>query len=374
MIPSGMKLVRWNPPVEPTPAEARILKRVAKRRKLFGFLRERRHELLSEAFQRELDAMYRGTGAGRPRIPPARMAMVLLQAYSDASDNEAVELAACDTRWQVCLDCLGDEPPFSQGALFDFRQRLIEHGLDPRLLERTVELARETGAFDWKKVPKKLRVVLDSSPLRGAGRVEDTINLLAHAARKIVAHVADCQGLPRELVVDDMGIPLLAEPSIKSGLDVDWTLPGAAGDALNRLLKPIDAMEQWVRRTLADESHFPPLRDHLELLEKVREQDLEPDPDTPGRFRITHGTARDRRISIEDPDMRHGHKSSTKAFNLQRLQAPHRGRGDDRYRPRGRAAAGQCERERRFRDAPRGDQTPGPSCRRVRLRSRLRVE
>ena len=74
-------------------------------------------------------------------------------------------------------------------------------------------------AFDWKKVPKKRRVFVGSSPLRGAGRVEDTINLLAHAARKLVAHVADLHGLPNELVVDEMGIPLLAEPSMKRGLD-----------------------------------------------------------------------------------------------------------------------------------------------------------
>jgi len=104
----------------------------------------------------------------------------------------------------------GEEPPFSQGALFDFRQRLIEHGLDQRLLERTVEFARETGVFDWKKVPKKLRVAVDSSPLRGAGRVEEPINLLAHAARKLVAHVADLHGLPNEFVVDEMGIPFPA--------------------------------------------------------------------------------------------------------------------------------------------------------------------
>lgn len=311
-----MASARWTPPIEPTASEARVLKRVAKKRKLFGFLRAHRHELFSNAFQDELDAMYRKTGAGKARIPPARLAMVLLlQAYSDASDSEAVELAACDARWQVCLDCLGKEPPFSQGALFDFRQRLIEHELDKRLLERTVELARESGAFDWKKVPKKLRVVVDSSPLRGAGRVEDSINLLAHAARKIVALVADREGLPHELVVDEMGIPLLAEPSIKRGLDVDWTVPGAGEAALNRLLKQIDAMERWVRRTLADESRFPPLRDHLDLLAKLREQDLEPDPDTPGRSRVRQGTARDRRISIEDSEMRHGRKSSTKAFN-----------------------------------------------------------
>jgi len=36
----------------------------------------------------------------------------------------------------------------------------------------------------------RLRVALDSSPLWGPGRVEDTINLLGHALRKVVGVLA----------------------------------------------------------------------------------------------------------------------------------------------------------------------------------------
>lgn len=291
--------------------------RVRKKRKLFAFLREHRHEIFDEEFQVELEQMYRATGAGKKPVAPAQMAMALvLQAYSKASDAEAVELAACDLRWQLCLDCLGDdEPPFSQGALFDFRQRLIDHEMDRRLLERTIELARESGAFDWKKLPKEIRVAVDSSPLHGAGRVEDTINLLAHAAWKIVQHIAQLRGRPPELLVDELGIPLLAHPSVKSGLDVDWTLEDATAEALARLLRQIDALEKSVRAAHPSESAEPPLNEYFELLDKIRGQDLEPDPTTPGRKRIRDGVEKDRRISVEDPDMRHGRKSKTKAFN-----------------------------------------------------------
>jgi hypothetical protein len=80
-----------------------------------------------------------------------------------------------DLRWQMVLGCLAaTEPLFSQGALFAFRERLIATNLDRRLLERTVERARETKAFDPEKLPKTLRVAMDSSPLEGAGRVECT--------------------------------------------------------------------------------------------------------------------------------------------------------------------------------------------------------
>jgi hypothetical protein len=61
-----------------------------------------------------------------------------------------VELAVMDARWQMVLDCLGSEkPPFSQGALQAFRERLIASDMDRRLLERTVALAKETREFGW---------------------------------------------------------------------------------------------------------------------------------------------------------------------------------------------------------------------------------
>ena len=137
--------------------------------------------------------MYRDTGAGSDPVPPAQLAMaLLLQGYLGLSDSDAVEAAVIDLRWQMVLGCLGaTEPPFSQGALQTFRERLIAYDMDRRLLERTVELAKGTREFDWKELPESLRVAIDSAPLEGAGRVEDTINLLARAARKVVDCAAE---------------------------------------------------------------------------------------------------------------------------------------------------------------------------------------
>lgn len=111
----------------------------------------------------------------------------VLQAYSGVGDQEAVELTVDPKRWQWVLGCLGaEEPAFSQGALFDFRMRLLSTGMDQQLLERTVELARGRGGVD----AKTLRLALDSSPLWGRGRVEDTLNLLGHAAHPVIGGLA----------------------------------------------------------------------------------------------------------------------------------------------------------------------------------------
>ena len=161
-----MPIPRWKTTSKTTRQEDLLLQRLAKKRKLFGFLRRHREELFDEAFQAELESMYRDTGAGKDPIAPALLAMaILLQGYDGVSDAEAVERTVIDLRWQLVLGRLGAaEPAFSQGALLDFRHRLIRHDMDRRLLERTVELARKTKGFDWKKLPQTLRVAIDSAP------------------------------------------------------------------------------------------------------------------------------------------------------------------------------------------------------------------
>jgi len=312
-----MSIKRWSPSQIISRQEKFILGRLKRNGKLYAFLRQHREQLFDDAFQLELETMYRDTGAGVEAHPPALMAMVLLlQSYAGASDATAVELSLLDLRWQMVLDCLGaTEPVFSQGALFEFRQRLIAADLDRRLLERSRELAYVTKAFDPKKLPKTLRVAMDSSPLEGAGRVEDTINLLGHAGRKIVACTAQLLGWAQERVCREAGCPLLLASSIKAGLDLDWSDPDEKASAIPTVIEQLTSLEQWVTTRLPDELTHPPLDEHVATLRQIIGQDLEPDPDGSGRMRIRHGVAEDRRVSIEDKDMRHGRKTKSKRFN-----------------------------------------------------------
>lgn len=303
----------WKPRVEPTRREQAILKRLDRTRKLFKFLRLHRHEIFNEEFQAELATMYRQTGAGERPVPPAMLCLVvLLQAYLRTSDAEAVELALMDARWGLVLDCLGaEEPPFSQGGLQSFRERLIAHDMDRRLLERTVEVARATEEFDWKKLPKELRVAVDSRPFEGAGRVEDTFNLLGHAIRKLVHVSAELVGRQASSIYKQMRVPELINTSVKAILDVDWSDAEQKASALQELLDYVGRVEKWLaREDLLEEK---PLAPYIASLQRVKEQNLEPAP--AGGVQIRSGVAPDRQISIEDPEMRAGRKSKSQLFN-----------------------------------------------------------
>src|SRR5215471_14913788 len=132
-----MRPVVWRPPVEPSPAEQAVIKAV-RRARLFVFLREHRHELFDEEFQGALARAYADKPKGQPPVPPARLALAtILQAYTGVSDDEVIEATVMDRRWRLVLDCMDAQaPPFSQGTLSAFRQRLIAHEGDRRLIER----------------------------------------------------------------------------------------------------------------------------------------------------------------------------------------------------------------------------------------------
>jgi transposase len=237
-------------------------------------------------------------------VPPARLALAtILQAYTGVSDDEVIEATVMDRRWQLVLDCMNaEEPPFSKGTLVGFRKRLIEKTLDRRLVERTVELAAATGGFG----ARALRAALDSSPLWGAGRVEDTFNLTGHALRRALGVIAALQGRGQAAgtaaVAAQAGVPQLAASSLKAALDRDWDDPAARDDALAVVLGLLEQVEAFIAGQAGDQDAAAAVAAACQ----VRDQDVELTGAAPA---LRRGVARDRRISIEDSQMRHGRKS-----------------------------------------------------------------
>jgi transposase len=215
-----------------------------------------------------------------------------------------IEATTMDRRWQWVLAWLDTEtPPFSQGPLVAFRQRLSAQHMDRCLGARTVALAATSGALG----PRQLRAALASSPLWGAGRREETYNLWGHALRKAVGGIARQQGRGLHAVAEEASASLRAASSLKAAVELDWDDPRAPLHALTRMLDALSAVEPWLAIHPAPAAVAPQVAASLAVAEQVRTPDLPAAPH--GTPTLRQGVAAERRISVEDAEMRHGRKS-----------------------------------------------------------------
>lgn len=307
----------WRAPIELSADEERILK-ICKKQKLWSFFRRHRHLILDTEFCSELEKMYADTACGRPPFAPEQLILaMLLQVAFHVPDHEVPALTAIDRRWQMVLDCSGaTEVAFSQGSVFNFRERVRRHGLMKKLLAKTVRIARETKGFS----SKKLRAMFDSSPLLGAGRVEDTFNLLGRSIIDLVEVAAEASGGKSDDIAKELEVTVFGSTSVKASLDIDWRDADARVLALNFLVEQFRRIEEWLQTTFTSETlKKPPIHGPLETVRHIIDQNTEPDP-TPNdssdkkSVRLVDGATPDRTISLSDDDMRHGRKSKSKVF------------------------------------------------------------
>ena len=79
---------------------------------------------------------------GRPSIPPSLLAKILLLAFREGlSDQRAMDAVRFDLRWKVALDLPVDHPGFHHTSLVKFRARLLLHGNERIVFERSLALA-----------------------------------------------------------------------------------------------------------------------------------------------------------------------------------------------------------------------------------------
>lgn len=299
----------WQPAVELSAQEQLVAGRI-RRAKLFVFLRRIRHLLFDEGFQGELAGLYQDSASGQPPVSPALLALAtVVQAYFGVSDDEVIEAMVMDRRWQLVLDCLDCQAaPFSKGTLVGFRNRLIKAGMDRRLIDRTVEMAERHQGLG----PRQLRGALDSSPLWGAGRVEDTYNLLGHALRKAMSVIARQQGWGLADMARQVDAEIVAGSSLKATLDTDWDDHEQCRTALMVVLKALGGLDHWLRAHPEQEGDAG-VAACVDTAKQVRQQDVEWDETGAPRLRV--GVAPNRRVSVEDGQMRHGRKSRSQRFS-----------------------------------------------------------
>ncbi|MEW6048698.1 MAG: transposase, partial [Bacillota bacterium] len=174
--------------------------------------------------------------------------------------------------------------------------RFLQHGLGEAMLEQTLASAKAAGLFS----PERSQIV-DSFLIHGGAAVQDTYTLIRKGVVRVLA-VAKLHELETEL----SGVLKRTDYAQPGKPRIDWDDPEARRQLLQEL---VDDALALVARARALPKLPEDLRAMVDLLERVATQDIERDPD--GTVRLKRGVAKDRVISVVDPEMRHGHKTAS---------------------------------------------------------------
>ncbi len=281
----------------------------------YGWLASQRGEL----FRDEAFAGLYVLDNGRPSVPPSLLATALvLQTYDGVSDEEAKQRADYDLRWKVALGVELDARPFAKSTLQEFRAQLIVHEEQATIFRASLELAKRQGKFRTKSgEQRKLKVALDTTNILGRGAVKDTYNLLGDGIVKLARVLAKLAGQTLGTWAEAHGYGRYVGPtSLKGTAEIDWSDPDQRRRFLGEIVADADRLLEQARvaRTelAAGSAAEATLVEAAGLLSRVLQQDVKRSAAGPA---ITEGVAKDRLVSVHDPEMRHGRKSARKRFD-----------------------------------------------------------
>ena len=250
---------------------------------------------------------------GRDSVPPSLLATaLLLQTHDRASDAEAKQRADFDIRWKVALGIEVEDRPFAKSTLQLFRARLILHDRVRDVFERSLRFARESGYIRGRR----MKVALDTTCILGRGAVKDTYNLLTDGIVKLLGALSELEGSdPAEWAMAN-GYHRYVGSSVKGEECIDWDDRASRAALLGEMVEDADRLLELSRQAQGlldeDSSERRAIAEASELLGRLLLQDVERCEDG---VSLKQGVSRDRMVSVHDPDMRHGHKSSSRRFD-----------------------------------------------------------
>lgn len=279
------------------------------RQTFYGFLASMRGQL----FRDEEFAEFYCVDNGRDSVPPCKLAIaLLLQAHDKVSDEEAKERADFDIRWKVALGISVDDKPFAKSTLQLFRAHLILHDSVRAVFQRSLKLARQTGYMKGHH----MKTALDTSYILGRGAVKDTYNLLADGIVQVARALATLEGVKTQEWAQEHGLERYFGSSIKGEASVDWDDEKARRAFLQDIVADADRVLDLCRQAQCELPTEDIKRQSIvasaQLLGQLLLQDVERKEDGAS---LKEGVSRDRIPSVHDPEMRHGHKSSSVRFD-----------------------------------------------------------
>jgi transposase len=242
---------------------------------------------------------------GRPSLPPSLMSGVtLLQFYDDVSDREAVQRLLYDLRWKVALNLPLDYAGFDPSSLCNFRKRLLEYGQERYAFGRFIAAGREAGF-----IPDRVTLLTDTTNVKGAGAVQDTYTLLHKGIRKLLKTAGFHLPGRRQGLSPETQALVECYVDRDGKADIDWADPQQRAVQLKVVVGDTEAALELAMEAQDDVE----VRTIGWLLTKILGDDVVTDEQ--GTPHIGEGTAPDRIISLTEPQMRHGRKSSAHRFN-----------------------------------------------------------
>ena len=287
-------------------------------RTFYGYLASQRDELFRDEDFAALYSRHRG----RPSVLATAL---VLQTYDGVSDEEAKQRADYDLRWKVALGLEVETRPYAKSTLQEFRAQLILHDKTRAIFQRSLEVAKHRGVWKKGKAPEErqhIKLALDTTYILGRGAVRDTYNLLADGIVQVLRGLAELVTCELLEVAEELDCTrYVIGSSLKGQAEVDWSDPQARQRFLAEIVHDAEQVLEVVRGTRSDLTKDSPEDQALvaaaELLARILDQDLERDEHGP---RLKRGVAPDRLISVHDPEMRHGRKSSSHRFNGHKTQ------------------------------------------------------
>lgn len=253
------------------------------------FLAEHRHRLFPDEMFADLFA----SGKGRPSTPADVIATVMvLQALEGLSDREAVMQLRNSISWKVAAGRSLTDEGFHSTVLTLWRNKLRASDRPQRIFDAVREVIDATNILAGKT-----RRALDSTVLDDAVTRQDAIMQLVAQVRRVRRLIPAAKAL--ELVAHDYdhdpGKPACAW---NDRADIDRVVTELVNDA-NTILAALDGVELDDMQAEA-----------VGLLALVAGQDVEPG-DSEGTWRIAQQTRPDRIVSVNDPESRHIHKTTS---------------------------------------------------------------
>jgi hypothetical protein len=274
---------------------------------LYGYMAQNREQMFRDE---DFAALYCADN-GRQSVPPSLAVSVLfLRAYEGVSFAEAVERTKYDLRWKVALGLEMEEVPMQKSALQEFEAKLVLHEREEPILKKSIEEARRAGYLKSRKI----RVALDTTPILGKGAVKDTYNLLGEGIEILGKRLAEVEKEEVTAWAQRQGCSRYFGSSLKGEAAIEWDDKAQREQLLTEIVE--DGRRLLSLAEQGEEQHpeqAEAIQSDAALRRRLIAQDVEEKPE--GGCQVKSGTAKDRVISVHDPEMRHGRKSASKRFN-----------------------------------------------------------